>query len=318
MARFLVTGIAGFIGSHIGYTLLSAGHEVVGLDNLNTGFQENIDLLNAHQKKDAFRFIHGDIRDLECCRSACQSIDFVSHQAALGSVPLSIEKPLLYQDNNVTGTLNMLIAARDQKVKRFIFASSSSVYGNTPVLPKVETMMPNPLSPYAVSKLAGEYYCSTFYRAYGLPTIMLRYFNIFGPRQNANSQYSAVIPKFVTALLQKTPLIIYGDGEQTRDFTYVDNVVRANINSCLTATEESFGKVINIGCGKRISINQLALSIQQLLGSTLPIQYEQARIGDVKDSLAAIEAADIYLNYTNSLTPLESGLTKTIGWYKER
>ena len=312
MSQFVVTGCLGFIGSNLVEYLLESGeHTVLGLDNLSTGFMENISTFINHP---SFTFIEGDIRDLETCHSVCKEADFILHQAALGSVPRSLEEPLLYNENNVTGTLNMLIASRDAKVKRFIYASSSSVYGDTPVLPKIETMIPKPKSPYAISKITCEYYAKVFNDSYNLPTIGLRYFNVFGPRQNPNSQYAAVIPQFITSFLKNERPTIYGDGEQTRDFTYVANVIRANLNGC-GAPAESCGIAYNIGCGDRISLNQLASEIKSITSSTVSPLYTTPRAGDVRDSLASIELANSGLKL-DQFIPLNIGLAQTIDWYR--
>jgi UDP-N-acetylglucosamine 4-epimerase len=311
MSKILVTGCGGFIGSNLSSHLLDLGHTVVGLDNFSTGFRENIATLTQHN---SFHLIEGDIRHLDTCHQACNGVDFVSHQAALGSVPRSITDPLLYNDNNITGTLNMLIAARDAGVKRFVYASSSSVYGDTPVLPKVETMIPRPKSPYAISKIAAEYYAKVFNDAYGLQTIGLRYFNVFGPQQDPRSQYAAVIPKFITSFLANTSPVIYGTGEQTRDFTYIANVITANINSFF-APETSCGLAYNIGCGDRISLNQLAAEIKSITNSIANPIHEAPRVGDVKDSLADITLSTQNLNLSNRIM-LRTGLEHTINWYQ--
>ncbi|NBV43081.1 SDR family oxidoreductase, partial [bacterium] len=295
MARFTVTGCCGFIGSNLVQALLDAGHLVTGLDDLSTGFKENIEAFLSHS---SFSFIEGDIRDPELCSVACDGADYVLHQAALGSVPRSLEYPALYNSVNIGGTLNMLNAARDAKVKRFVFASSSSVYGDTAVLPKVETMIPNPKSPYAVTKITCEYFAKVYNDAYRLPTIGLRYFNVFGARQNPASQYAAVIPKFVTAFLKNESPTIFGDGAQTRDFTYIDNVVMANLKAC-DAPLSSCGVSYNIGCGGRISLNQLAQEIQHLTQSSAVPTYGPARAGDVRDSLADVRLAETCLGLQN-------------------
>lgn len=310
MSTFLITGCAGFIGSNLIERLLQLGHTVVGLDNLSTGLSSN---LNDFLPNRNFKFINGDIRNLETCQTVCHQCDFVLHHGALGSVPLSISEPALCHDNNVTGTLNMLIAARDAGVKRFVFASSSSIYGDSPTLPKIETLLPSPMSPYAVSKLTGEYYCKIFNDLYGLKTISLRYFNIFGPRQNPNSQYAAVIPKFITAFLNNESPTIYGDGEQTRDFAYIENVITANLNA-LTAPEHAYGKAYNIGNGDCISLNRLASIIQSETGCSCNIKYAPARAGDIRDSQASIALATDTLKILKRVS-LEEGLKHTIKWY---
>ncbi|RMG87372.1 MAG: SDR family oxidoreductase, partial [Candidatus Dadabacteria bacterium] len=262
MATFLVTGVAGFIGSNLAEALLARGHRVRGLDNFLTGKPENLEGL------DGLEFLEGDVRDPGACREACEGVDYVLHEAALGSVPRSIEDPALSNECNVTGTLNLLVAARDAGVKRLVFAASSSAYGDTPTLPKVEDMRPQPLSPYALTKLAGEEYCRLFFELYGLETVSLRYFNVFGKRQDPFSTYAAVIPKFVSALLRGEPPEIYGDGEQTRDFTYIADVVQANLRAC-EAPREACGQVYNVAYGERISLNALYREIAGLLGVDL-------------------------------------------------
>ncbi len=308
MATFLVTGVAGFIGSNLAEALLARGHRVRGLDNFLSGKRENLEGLGAVE------FTEGDVRDLETCRRACEGVDFVLHEAALGSVPRSIEDPALSNECNVTGTLNMLVAARDAGVRRFVFAASSSAYGDTPALPKVETMPPQPLSPYALSKLAGEEYCRLFTELYGLQTVSLRYFNVFGKRQDPFSTYAAVIPKFVSALLRGEPPEIYGDGEQTRDFTYIEDVVQANLKAC-EAPEEACGQVYNIAFGERISLNELYREISRLLGTDLPPRYGPPRPGDVRHSLADISKARHLLGYQPRYD-VATGLGEAIAWYR--
>ncbi len=314
MATFLITGVAGFIGSNLASFLLTEGHRVIGLDNFSGGLKDTVDGIYS-RFSDGFTFVEGDISNIDCCHSVCEGVDFVLHQAALGSVPRSIKEPVLYQKNNIEGTLNMLVAARDAKVKRFVFASSSSVYGDTPTLPKHEEMPLLPKSPYAVTKATGELYCRMFYQSYGLETISLRYFNVFGPRQNPNSQYAAVVPKFITAYLTQESPTIYGDGEQTRDFTFIDNVINANVNACLL-DYNYFGNPINIGCGGRISVNDLSYLIKELVQSDLDPVYESSRLGDVRDSLASIALAQKYLGLKEVIS-LKQGLKKTLSWYRE-
>jgi len=315
MASFLITGAAGFIGSNLATHLLEEGHTVVGLDNFSNGFKENIEAIKSHPKAANFSFIEGDITNFETCQTACKGIDYVSHQAALGSVPRSLKFPELYNEHNTTGTLNMMRAARDANVKCFVYASSSSVYGDTPTLPKVETMTPNPKSPYAISKLTTEHYGKVFWEAYGLPTIGLRYFNVFGPRQNPNSQYAAVIPKFITSFLEETAPVIHGDGEQTRDFTYISNVVQANVKACY-ASEEAFGEAYNIGCGGRISIKALTEKIKVATHASVEPEYSETRAGDVRDSQADINKAKTLLKIEEFID-LEEGLQLTVDWYNE-
>ncbi|GAB4270798.1 MAG: SDR family oxidoreductase [Deferrisomatales bacterium] len=308
MARFLVTGAAGFIGSNLVEALLERGETVRGVDNFLTGKRENLDGL------DAMEFVEGDVRDPETCRRACEGVDYVLHQAAMGSVPRSIDDPALSNDCNVTGTLNVLVAARDAGVKRVVFAASSSAYGDTPTLPKVETMTPTPLSPYALTKLVGEEYCRLFTELYGLETVSLRYFNVFGKRQDPFSTYAAVIPKFVSALLAGERAEIYGDGEQTRDFTYIDDVVQANLRAC-EAPREACGQVYNVAFGERISLNELYRTIAALLGSDAKPVYGPPRAGDVKHSLADISKARRALGYEPRYT-VQQGLAHAIEWYR--
>jgi UDP-N-acetylglucosamine 4-epimerase len=309
MARFLVTGAAGFIGSNLAEALVSRGQRVRALDNFLTGKRENLDSL------DGVEFIEGDVRDPVTCRMACEGVDYVLHEAALGSVPRSIEEPGLSNECNVTGTLNMLVAARDAGVRRFVFAASSSAYGDTPALPKVETMAPQPLSPYALTKLVGEEYCRLFTELYGLETVCLRYFNVFGKRQDPNGAYAAVIPRFVSALLRNIPPEIYGDGEQTRDFTYVSDVVQVNLKAC-QAPREACGQVYNVAHGERISLNALFREISRLMGSALEPNHGPPRAGDVRHSLADISKARRLLGYDPCYT-VKRGLEEAIHWYRE-
>lgn len=307
--RALVTGGAGFIGSHLVERLVELGASVRVLDNFTTGKMENIFHL-----MEQIELITGSLTDAEIVKRAVQSVDIVFHQGAIPSVARSVEDPLATHQANATGTLLLLLAARDAKVKRIVFASSSSVYGDTPTLPKREDMPPNPQSPYALSKLFGEYLCRLFWQLYGLETVILRYFNIFGPRQDPTSQYAAVIPRFITALLRGERPIIYGDGEQTRDFTFVENCLQANL---LAATAEGVnGEVFNIGAGRQTSINQLFQLIRSLIGTTRvePI-YAPPRRGDVRHSLADIAKAQSLLGYCPSIS-LEEGLKHTIEWFK--
>lgn len=310
MAFYLVTGGAGFIGSNIVDALLQQGARVRVLDNLSTGKIEN--LADSLTRID---WIEGDIRDLDSCRRACDGIDFVLHQAALGSVPRSVEDPLTTHAVNVTGSLNMLVAARDAHVKRFVYAASSSTYGDHPGLPKVEELIGNPLSPYAVTKYANELYAQVFGRCYGLETVGLRYFNVFGPRQDPFSQYAAVIPLFVSALLRGEPPIINGDGEQSRDFTFVVNAVEANLCACL-APSAAVGQVFNIACGERTTLNQLYARLQGLLGTDITAVHGPIRAADVRHSLANISKAREFLGYTGSIHFAE-GLERSIMWYQK-
>lgn len=314
MTKYLVTGGAGFIGSHIAEKLLEQGNQVRILDNFETGKEKNMASF-IHQVD----FMKGDIRHAQTCEKACDGIDYVFHQAALGSVPRSIKDPITTNEVNITGTLNMLMAAKKAGIKRFIYASSSSVYGNSLVLPKVETMSPNPLSPYALSKYAGEVYALQFYFLYGFETIALRYFNVFGPRQEPHSQYAAVIPKFISSLRDGKRPTIFGDGEQTRDFTYVADVVNANLLAS-QASEDVCGKTYNVACQKKISLHDLLKKINQLIVLEKPevkdLQpiYEAFRPGDVKESLADINQSKSYLNYHPHFS-LEEGLKKTVEYF---
>jgi nucleoside-diphosphate-sugar epimerase len=306
--HYLVTGGAGFIGSNIVEELVHRGEKVRVLDNFSTGKRHNIEPFLS-----SIELIEGDVLSYHIVREAAEGIDFILHEAALPSVPRSIRDPITTNEVNVVGTLNVLCAAKDAKVQRVVFASSSSIYGETPELPKHEGMMPAPLSPYAVSKLAAERYCSIFTKVYGLETVTLRYFNVFGPRQDATSQYSAVIPKFITAILHNHKPLIYGDGEQSRDFTFVSNVVNANILAATTPDIE--GVVVNCGCHGRITLNYLVQKINDILGKNIPTEYTKPQTGDIRHSFAAIEAAERYLGY-KPLVQFDEGLRKTIDWYK--
>ncbi len=308
MARYLVTGGAGFIGSNIVEALVERGEQVVVLDDLSTGFEKNI----AHLRNE-ITFIKGDIRDAETVREALAGVDYVIHEAALASVPRSIEDPVLVTDVNVRGTLIMLEESRRAGVKRFVYAASSSAYGDTETLPKVETMTPKPLSPYAASKLMGEYYCAVYAHVYGLSTVSLRYFNIFGPRQDPKSQYSAVIPIFVSHLLAGKAPTIFGDGAQSRDFTFVANVVEANIAA--SRCEEARGQAVNIACGGHYTLNELFAEMQRIIGSSVTPRYAEARPGDVRHSHADISAAAKLIGYRVAV-PFEEGITRTIAWYR--
>ena len=309
MAVYLVTGGAGFIGSNIVRALIERGESVRVLDNFATGKRTNLTSLI-----DRIELIDGDIRNLQTVEQAVTGVDYVLHQAALGSVPRSVQDPLTSNEVNVAGTLNMLWAAKKAKVRRFVCASSSSVYGDTPVLPKEESMFPNPISPYATSKLAAERYALSFYRVYGLPTVVLRYFNVFGPQQDPQSQYAAVIPRFITALMNDQAPIVYGDGEQTRDFTYVANVVDSNLLAC--SSETAPGHFMNIACGGRYSLNTLLEQLGEIMNKNSKAVYENARAGDVKHSMAAIAEAQKYLNYVPQVS-FKAGLEQTVQWYLE-
>lgn len=306
---YLVTGGAGFIGSHIAEALVKRGERVRVFDNLMTGKRENLAHLAGKVE-----FIEADIRDYSSIRQALDGVSIVYHEAAIPSVPRSVAEPQLNHDANVNGTFNVLMAARDAGVKRVIFAASSSAYGDTEVLPKVETMLPNPLSPYAAAKLVGELYCQTFTQVYGLETVALRYFNVFGPRQDPTSPYSGVISKFVTSLLNNQAPTIFGDGEQSRDFTYIANVVDANLRAA--EAPEAAGQVMNLGIGERITLNQLFDELQKIIGTTLKPNYEETRAGDVRHSLADIARAEKLLGY-RPLVGLAEGLKHTVDWYRE-
>ncbi len=310
---FLVTGGAGFIGSNlIEYLLKHTAGNVRILDNLSTGFRENIDTILAHPNVE---FIEGDIRDLETCRHACRGVDFVLHQAALGSVPRSIQDPVTTNAVNIDGFLNMLVAARDAQVKRFVYAASSSTYGDSPKLPKVEDEIGKPLSPYAVTKYVNELYADVFARTYGMSIIGLRYFNVFGPRQSPQGAYAAVIPLMIHALQNGQSPKIYGDGEQTRDFTFVANAVQANIKAVF-APEEAVNQVYNIAVGERTSLNQLFAILQQKTGATVAALHVPPRAGDIRDSLADISKAKRLLGYEPQVR-FEQGLSMTVDWFKK-
>ncbi|MGO8989823.1 MAG: SDR family oxidoreductase [bacterium] len=311
MANVLVTGGAGFIGSNLTEELLKRGHVVRVLDDFSTGKREN---LIFDVKYPSLKVIEGDIRDLLTCQKAVEGMEYVFHQGALPSVQRSVEDPETSNAVNVGGTLNILLAARGKGVKRVIYASSSSVYGDTPTLPKHEEMATNPLSPYALQKYVGEHYCRLFYQLYGLETISLRYFNIFGPKQDPNSLYSAVIPKFIDALVQERPPVIFGDGEQSRDFTYIENVVQANLLAM--SAEHLHGEAINIACGKRISLNHLFNVLKEILGSKIFPLYQESRKGDVKHSLADIRKGKEIVGYEPTVG-VEIGLKKTAEFFSK-
>ena len=303
-AKYLVTGGAGFIGSHIAETLLERGETVRVLDNLATGR-----LVNLRTLEGRVQFVQGDLRNIDSIKTAVQGVEVIFHQAALASVPRSIAEPVASLESNISGTQNVLLAARDAGVRRVVYASSSSVYGDTPTLPKSEDMPANPQSPYAVHKLTGELLCRVFTRIYGLETVALRYFNVFGPRQDPNSQYAAVIPRFVMALLENRRPVVFGDGEQTRDFTYIENVVQANV---LAATApDAVGQVMNVGCGEQISLNTVLHLAGDLLGMHAQADYHEARAGDVKHSLADIRLAERLLGYRPTVK-FQEGLARTI------
>jgi nucleoside-diphosphate-sugar epimerase len=307
--RYLVTGGAGFIGSNIVATLLEKGHAVRVLDNFTTGRRTNIESFLSD-----IDLVDGDIRDFWTCLDAAEGCDYILHQAALPSVQRSVINPQTTNEINIGGTLNMLEAARRRRVKRFVFASSSSVYGDTPTLPKIETMAPHPLSPYATTKLAGEFYCKNYHDLHGLPTVCLRYFNIFGPQQDPNSDYAAVVPKFVTALLAGRRPTVFGDGEQSRDFTYIQNAVQANLIAC--ESEATPGGVFNIACGDRFTLNQMFEVLRGIIGASVEPIYVDPRPGDIKHALAEIEAAKNTLGYDPEID-FRRGLELTVEWYRK-
>ena len=310
---YLVTGGAGFIGSNLTAALLAAGHRVRVLDNFLTGKRENLAGL-AQRHGAAFDLLEGDLRDLDAVRRAAEGVVYVLHQGALPSVPRSVADPVLSNGINVGGTVNLLIAARDAGVRRVVFAASSSAYGDTPELPKRESMTPNPKSPYAAQKLAGEHYMRIFFEVYGLETVSLRYFNVFGPRQDPTSMYAAVIPRFITSVLSGEPPTVYGDGGQTRDFTYIDNVVRANLLAC-EAPKAACGKVFNIACGERISLLSILEIVYGLAGRRVLPRFEPPRPGDVRDSLADITLAKELLGFDPKVF-FSEGLSRTFGFFR--
>ena len=310
MASYLVTGIAGFIGSNIALALLKQGHRVRGLDNLSTGRRENI----ADIERDV------DLKIADLCHpgaaaEACAGIDYVLHQAALPSVTRSVADPVTTNESNVTGTLNLLVAARDAKVKRVVYAASSSAYGNTPTLPKHEAMVPSPISPYAVSKLAGELYMSAFHACYGLETVSLRYFNVFGPCQDPSSPYSGVLARFILLMLRGEQPTVFGDGEQSRDFTFVDNVVEANLAAAIATASEVAGRVFNVATARRVTLNEAFAVLAELTGYRGEPRYEAERTGDVKHSLADVSLARRHMKYEPRVS-FEQGLERTVAWYR--
>ncbi len=321
MPKSVITGGAGFIGSNLAHYLCAQGHGVVVIDNLSTGSADNLSpgYLKADVETDSghITFVEGDVRDHVLLAELLEGADFVFHQAALPSVPRSIDDPWTSNDHNVNGTLSVLIAARDAGVRRVVYAASSSAYGDTGVLPKTETMKARPLSPYAVSKHVGELYCRVFSEVYGLEAVALRYFNVFGPRQQPDSAYAAAIPKFMAAFPCGGPPVVYGDGEQTRDFTYVENVVRANLAAATAEAERVAGRIFNVGCGGHVSINCLLREIKALTGSDVMPIYTDARPGDVRDSQADITAAQKAFGYEPRVD-LREGLRRTIAWFERR
>jgi len=327
---WLVTGAAGFIGSNLVEKLLTLNQKVVGLDNFETGYQHNLDQAledasaalvaeNSHRNTDSFKFIEGDIRDVETCHEACKEVDYVLHQAALGSVPRSIEDPIRTNKANIDGFLNMLVAARDAKVKRFVYAASSSTYGDHPDLPKVEDKIGNPLSPYAVTKLVNELYAQVFAKTYSFNTIGLRYFNIFGKRQDPNGAYAAVIPKWTESLIKGKPLYINGDGETSRDFCYIDNTVQMNLLAATTENPEATNQIYNVAHNQRTSLNELYQLIKERVAEYCKLQeveptYQAFRAGDVRHSQADITKAQTLLNY-QPIQDIKQGLNEAMVWY---
>jgi UDP-glucose 4-epimerase len=308
MIDYLITGGAGFIGSNIAEHLVSAGKSVRIFDDFSSGKRENVPA--------GVGLVEGTLCDLPAVQRATKDVRYVLHLGAIPSVPRSVEEPAATNAANITGTLNVLLAARDAGVKRVVFSSSSSVYGDTPTLPKHEDMPPSPLSPYAVHKITGEYYCRIFRKLYGLETVSLRYFNVFGPRQNPASQYAAVIPRFITAILKDKPPTIYGDGRQTRDFSHVQNVIDANLAAC-EAGKEAAGEAFNIACGGRISLLELVDTINVICGKRVKPVHEPARAGDVRDSQADISKAERLLGWKPQVN-FKAGIEKAVAWYRQQ
>jgi nucleoside-diphosphate-sugar epimerase len=312
MALYLITGIGGFIGSSLARELLLRGEQVRGVDNFSTGRRENLAPIMAQ-----IDFREADILDLEAMKLACAGVDYVLHQAAIPSVPKSVLDPIGSNQANVDGTVNVLVAARDAQVKRVVFAASSSAYGDTPTLPKHEHMTPDPISPYAVAKLASERYMISFYRCYGLETVALRYFNIFGPRQDPSSPYSGVLAKFITLMLSGQQPTMFGDGEQSRDFTYIDNAVEANLLACKAPAGKVAGKVFNVATGRRVTLNQTFKLLQTLTSYNGSPLHGAERGGDIKHSLADISQAEQCLGYKPAVG-FEEGLQRTVDWYRSQ
>jgi UDP-glucose 4-epimerase len=311
MSLYLITGIGGFIGSSLARELLRRGEQVRGVDNFSTGKPDNLAEIMAE-----IDFREADILDLDAMNLACAGVDYVLHQAAIPSVPKSVLDPIGSNRANVDGTVNVLVAARDAGVKRVIYAASSSAYGDTPTLPKHEGMTPDPISPYAVAKLASEHYLKSFYRCYGLETVALRYFNIFGPRQDPTSPYSGVLAKFITLMLKGQPPTIFGDGEQSRDFTYIENAVDANLLACKASSSDAAGKVFNVATGRRVTLTETFKLLQPLTSYSGSPIYGKERRGDIKHSLADISLAEKYLGYKPRID-FEEGLRRTVEWYRK-
>jgi len=312
-STFLVTGGAGFIGSNlVQYLLENNAKQVIVLDNFSNGFEKNI---SPFFNRPNFKFIEGDIRDLDTCQHACRGIDYVSHQAALGSVPRSLNNPIATNEVNISGFLNMLVASRDQKVKRFVYAASSSTYGDSQSLPKVEDVIGKPLSPYAVTKYVNELYAHVFALNYGMKTIGLRYFNVFGPKQDPQGAYAAVIPLFIQAILDNESPFINGDGLQTRDFTYIENVIQANIKALFTQNEEALNQIYNVAVGDRTTVKQMFDILNEVENKGINPVFREARAGDVRDSLADISKAKTLLGYEPTVR-FKEGLIRTYEWFK--
>jgi len=321
--HWMITGVAGFIGPSLLEALLKLNQKVIGLDNFSTGHQRNLEQVRDAVGKEAwlnFSFMQGDIRDLETCMALCKGIDYVLHEAALGSVPRSIDDPIRTHESNISGFLNLLVASRDARVKRFIFAASSSTYGDHPALPKVESVIGRPLSPYAVTKYVNELYADVFARCYGTESIGLRYFNVFGPRQDPNGAYAAVIPRWITALIRNRDVHINGDGETSRDFCFIENVVQLNLLAALTSNTAAVNQVYNVALNERTSLNQLYEMLRELLLPDFPHlqnhapQYEDFREGDVRHSQADISKANMMLGYAPTHR-IQEGLRQTVNWY---
>lgn len=312
MAIYLITGIAGFIGSALARAVLAQGDEVRGVDNFSTGNRANLDeILSQIDLREV------DLLNLDALKDACKGVDYIFHEAAIPSVPKSVLDPLGSNRANIDGTVHLLIAARDAKVKRVVYAASSSAYGDTPTLPKHEAMLPNPNSPYAVAKLAGEYYMTSFYRCYGLQTVSLRYFNIFGPRQDPSSPYSGVLAKFITQMLNGEPPTIFGDGAQSRDFTYIQNAVDANLLAIKAPASQSAGQIFNVATGRRADLNQAFELLKEITGYTGDVKYAPLRSGDVKHSLADLSRTEKHLGYKPTVD-FEEGLRRTVDWYRQQ
>jgi nucleoside-diphosphate-sugar epimerase len=312
VAIYLITGIAGFIGSSLARAVLAQGDEVRGIDNFSTGNRANLDEILGQ-----IDFREVDLLNLEALKDACRGVDYIFHEAAIPSVPKSVLDPLGSNRANIDGTVHLLIAARDAKVRRVVYAASSSAYGDTPTLPKHEAMLPNPNSPYAVAKLAGEYYMTSFYRCYGLETVSLRYFNIFGPRQDPTSPYSGVVAKFITQMLNGEQPTIFGDGAQSRDFTYIQNAVDANLLAIKAPASQAAGQIFNVATGKRADLNQAFQLLKKITGYAGDVKYNPGRSGDVKHSLADLSRTEKHLGYKPTVD-FEEGLRRTVDWYREQ